>query len=371
MIARPPIPVVIVAVLALATALLFAQQAGNPQPADAETQAAQPDPPTEADPHADADDADDADADDADDADADDETDTDDEAGLDAETVLEQLGEDFAPTVESLANGEINWTTGHVVATGVSQAEGASAQDVAMAKRAARLIAARNAILTIAQIRLGGGMRLGEIADGQISVDAALEDFEEVSAEFDERTRTATVRLRAPLCGANGVVNLAGVRLPRRDEWLWPYEPAGSSSNPVDGVVIDARNVEVSPAAFPAFVTESGQSIFDIAQLRADRRTQCRLALYLRSDAPSRGFGAVRQARDVARRVGAGDAALTAAAGKVFDRPLVLSAVGTADGEPSTLVLSPAAVRDLAINSEARRCFQQGLVIIVIDTQGD
>ncbi len=361
MIAHPPIPVVIVAVLALAAALLFAQQASNPQPVDAETQAAQHDPPTEAD----------ADADDA-------ETDTDDqpaddsdEAGLDAETVLEQLGEDFAPTIESLANGEINWTTGHVVATGVSQAEGASAQDVAMAKRAARLIAARNAILTIAQIRLGGGMRLGEVADGQISVDAVLEDFEEVSVEFDESTRTATVRLRASLCGADGVVDLAGVRLPRRDEWLWPYEPAGGSSSAVDGVVIDARHIEVAPAAFPAFVTERGESIFDIAQLRANRRTRRCLALYLRSDAPPRGFGAVRRARDVARRVGSGDAALLAAAGKVFDRPLVLSAVGTADGEPSTLVLSPAAVRDLAINSEARRCFQQGLVIIVIDTQDD
>ena len=386
--AHLPIFAATVAALALAAALFLAAPAYADAEADAETQATASSE-TDACPPADApdgaDDVDDgeADADAADGTGATDELAADDaaeqpaeddaeEVGLDGDTVVEQLGEAFAPAVEALTNGEINWTTGHVTVSGEGQAEGDTAQDIAMAKRAARLVAARNAILTIAQVRFGGGSMLGDVSSGEISVDAVLEGFEEVSAEFDEDTHTATVRLRAPLCGASGVIDLDGVRLVRRDAWPWPGGLPADSSAGVDGVVIDARHVEVAPAALPAFVTNSGLSIFDVTQLPPSQRATRPLAVYVRRDAPPEGaFGPIRQARAVARQAGSADAELVAAAGNVFDRPLVISAVGTAEDEPSTLVLSAAAVRDLMISAEARRCFEQGRVIVVIATEDD
>lgn len=382
--AHPPISVVMMAMLALVAALFLACSSAADEEADAETQATTPsqsdsDQQDQSQPP-DTDDADDdAAAEDADSASTTDEPATDDaaeqpaeddaeEVGLDGDAVVEQLGEGFAPTVEALTDGEINWTTGHVTVSGEGQAEGDTAQDIAMAKRAARLVAARNAILTIAQVRFGGGDLLGDVASGEISVDAVLEGFEEVSAEFDEETGTATVVLRAPLCGARGVINLDGVRLTRRDAWPWPDD----GSDGVDGVVIDARHVEVAPAALPAFVTESGLSIFDVTQLPPGQRARRPLAVYVRRDAPREGaFGPLRQARAVARQAGSADAEIVAAAGNVFDRPLVISAVETAEDEPSTLVLSAAAVRDLTISAEALRCFEQGRVIVVIATEDD
>ena len=238
--AHLPISAVTVAALALTAAMFLACSSAADEEADAETQAttpsqsdsdqqdqSQPPDTSEADADAAAGAADGADAD-ADGEGATDEPAADDaaeqpaeddaeEVGLDGDAVVEQLGEGFAPTVEALTDGEINWTTGHVTVSGESQAEGDTAQDIAMAKRAARLVAARNAILTIAQVRFGGGNLLGDVVSGEMSVDAVLEGFEEVSAEFDEDTHVATVVLRAPLCGASGVINLDGVRLTRRD----------------------------------------------------------------------------------------------------------------------------------------------------------
>jgi len=390
--AHPPISVVMMAMLALVAALFLACSSAADERDEADDNAATS---SETDTYQPADAADGADDVDAGETDADaayegatDEPATDDaaeqpdedapaeddaeEVGLDGDAVVEQLGEGFAPTIDALTDGEINWTTGHVTVSGEGQAEGDTAQDIAMAKRAARLVAARNAILTIAQVRFGGGSLLGDVVSGEISVDAVLEGFEEVSAEFDEETHAATVVLRAPLCGAGGVINLDGVRLARRDAWPWPAGLPADSPAGVDGVVIDARHVKVAPAALPAFVTSSGLSIFDVTQLPPGQRARRPLAVYVRRDAPREGaFGPLRQARAVARQAGSADAEIVAAAGNVFDRPLVISAVETAEDEPSTLVLSAAAVRDLTISAEAHRCFEQGRVIVVIATEDD
>lgn len=174
------------------------------------------------------------------------------------------------PLVENTPAGRIDWTSGEVYAVGVARATGRQAHDIAMAKRAARLVAARNAILAISGVRLGPS---ATFASGQISVDAVLEQYQEVSSEFDPQTLTATSTLRAPLWGAQGLVKMRGLKLnPTRGG-----RPA--AKGPV--VVVDARETRCAPCLFPRLQTNEGGTLFDAADLPEPRRTTEPAATYV------------------------------------------------------------------------------------------
>ncbi|MBI5726141.1 MAG: hypothetical protein HZA50_19435 [Planctomycetes bacterium] len=97
------------------------------------------------------------------------------------------------PDVEQVANGTIYWSKSQIVAGGVGKAPAkyAGGQAAAMAMRAARIDAARNALNILINIKIGSSG-----PDGDIPVQGILKNFEETSCTYDQQTRTAACTIR-------------------------------------------------------------------------------------------------------------------------------------------------------------------------------
>jgi len=180
-----------------------------------------------------------------------------------AMTMFKAIDKQAEPLVEKLDGGEINWTTGEAFAVGQSPAQGGGAQHIEMAKRAARLVAARNGTLVLAGIRTGPGGRFKNFREGVIGVDAVLRDFKEASSEFDPKTHLATVRLAIPMYGVDGVVKLVGLTPVPSGEAV---KPAQSKPGPARIIVIDARGTGFKPCMLPRIASSSGRSVFDASR---------------------------------------------------------------------------------------------------------
>ncbi|MBN1553781.1 MAG: hypothetical protein JXA11_03480 [Phycisphaerae bacterium] len=188
----------------------------------------------------------------------------------------------FQSSVEKIRGGEIDWTRGVVCAVGIGKAreDFSGKQAEVMAKRGAYIIAARNAALVLAGIRVGPGGRFENVRNGWIRADVTLTGFRELGATYDPATRTATARMEIPLCGIRGAVGVLGleeIKTTRR--WTWPKSTTGSDR--YDVIVIDARGLSCRPVVLPRIATVDGQCVFDAAEILADgslRRPAARYA---------------------------------------------------------------------------------------------
>lgn len=191
--------------------------------------------------------------------------------------VLAALGEDFGPFCEKVPGGQIDWTSGYVIGKGVGYARNDSGQQIDMAKRAARLTAARNAVLAMTNIRTGPGGNLPRLRDGTVKVDAILRNFEEISADFDPQTRTATVKLRLPIYGQQGVISLTGF-VPA------DARPAAEKTTRQQAIrrtiVIDVRGRDFKPSCFPQIQNARGQVVLDLTSRSAPQAITTTMVTY-------------------------------------------------------------------------------------------
>jgi hypothetical protein len=164
---------------------------------------------------------------------------------IDETVLLKSLGNAYEPCVETVRGGHIDWTRGRVISQGSGKIAGSSGKARAMAERAARLAAARNALLTLGGVRVDESGRFALMEQGSLSVQGVLRDFEQTSVTEDPQSGTITVTLEAPLYGANGVLK----------------QKITSESLPVVErkiILIDARGVTFRPVAFPMIRMEDG-----------------------------------------------------------------------------------------------------------------
>ena len=265
--------------------------------------------------------------------------------------LVESLGEGYRPYLETHPAGQIDWTRGHILARGVGKGRGSGAQAVAMARRAARLIAGRNAVLLISGVAIDSDGRFPNIQRGRISVEGVLRDFEETSVDYDPRGRTVTITLKVPLHGQRSVVKMIGPPAARRaSRWSWPAaeKPPGER---VDVVVIDARSTKFTPVLFPRLQSPSGQGVLEAADLPKDQLLRRCLVVYASRLRPP------------------GKAAPLSF--KTAIRPLILRPTRSKgkDKVQGTLVLSDADLKKLSKQGEARQLMKAGKVVILVREQ--
>lgn len=266
---------------------------------------------------------------------------------LDAIALLAEAKLPAEPMIEKVENGVINWTHGKAIARGEGKAAGTSAQQVEMAQRAARLAAARNAILLMGNIRVSGSGRFLDISHANIQVDAVLQGFEEVSASFDPRTRTASVELAVPLYGAKGVIRLWGAKLPA----TLPASPGENQTQPdqqaaASVIVIDARSTDLKPCLLPRIVKDkTAEVLFAPSAAGLDDHPT---AIYVTLPPTDRKAG---NADDVLKALP--------------PRALVLRAKTPDDKMPGAIVLDAEQSAKLQANGDAPRLLTQGRMIIV------
>ena len=99
------------------------------------------------------------------------------------------------PPEEKYPGGEVRRVGRKVISVGHGRATGTSPQQKLMARRAAYLIAVRNAGLYLSGLRAGEDGRLLPTKDGAIRASLTVRDFRETASIFDEKTRTATVTI--------------------------------------------------------------------------------------------------------------------------------------------------------------------------------
>ena len=261
------------------------------------------------------------------------------------DAVLKMLGADHRPCVERRTGGAIDWTRGEILADGEAKVRGASGQAVAMARRAARLVAARNAVLLISGLRVDANGAYPDIRSGRISVEAVLKDCQEAAFEYDPMGRTVRVTLRVPLYGVRGVVKLAGVVPTQQvDTWDWPKERQGGGA--ADIVVIDARKTKFQPVLFPRLESTQGKKVFDAGDVPKSELHARALAVYVTKTAPSAQPATQPDSRPAARLL-----VLTASASK-----------GNSNG---AAVLGDSELAELAAHPEARGCMADGRLVIL------
>jgi hypothetical protein len=96
--------------------------------------------------------------------------------------------------------GKVHRQNGIVISTGCGRAKSTAPRDILMAKRAAYLVAVRNAGLFLSGIRFGRDGKLSDGSGGRLAAQMIVRDFKEISSSFDPKTRTATatVELKLP-----------------------------------------------------------------------------------------------------------------------------------------------------------------------------
>ncbi len=261
--------------------------------------------------------------------------------------IVTALGEKFTPAVENVPGGKIDWTSGRVFAVGSARAKSLRGQDVLMAKRAARLLAARNAVLLMGGIRTGPGGKFSNVRSGQVLISATLRGMEEKSSRFDPATRTATVTLSMPLCGRRGVVNMTGMVLRKTGrKWRWGKIDASAPIGTI--VIIDARGTPFSPCMYPRIQAPDGAGVFDATDAEIADVKDRGLAIYTRRSAP----GALL------------DSPATRPVGDLLARPILLKAVA-AKNSPGAVVLTPESVGILSDRPDALIAMRSGRLVIV------
>lgn len=280
---------------------------------------------------------------------------------LTGQGVLKAMGTGFKAAVERIPGGEIDWTRDLVIASGTAKATGADNQAVAMARRGARLLAARNAILLTRGIRVGPGGKFPQIKQGRISVDAVVKGLRELSWKFDRKAMTVTVTAGVPIYGADGIVRMTAITFAKHARaFVWPAVAVlapGAAGARADVVIIDGRGTGFLPCLAPRITDDSGGTVFSLTQLGTGEFQKRGMVVYL---CPAE---AVKWSpTDVV-----GPRVLPAAK-KAYRDPVVLRADKSPKNSPGTLVLTSTATKTLMISGDARDLFRSGRVIVVTDT---
>jgi hypothetical protein len=250
------------------------------------------------------------------------------------------------PVVEPVETGEVNWTEAELLAVGMGRADRGGPQGAAMAKRAARVVAARNALAMTRNLRMGPGGRMTPTDPQSVVVQGVLRSFQVVSETYDPATGTATVTLRVPLYGQPSVADMCLIaRAEHADRW----QPPEGERAPATAVVIDARHTGFRPCLFPVLVTADGQTVFDLADVPPARRDRRPVAAYLAAEP------------DVELPLGRAKRS-----GGALAEPVLLRPDRCAENAPGALVLSPADVTILSKRPEALQRMAEGRCVIFV-----
>jgi hypothetical protein len=179
--------------------------------------------------------------------------------------------------IEKIGEGQINWTTGWMKATGLGAppANVGPGQARAMAERAAFAVALRNLLETVKGVRIDAET----VADSYIikndTIRSQVAGFvrgAQIAKTDVHPDGSVEVTVKAPLWGTDSIITAFMSEKPFNAEGL----PPGSIGDPgltegYTGLVIDARGLGVRPACFPMILDEKGEPLYGPASV--DRAT--------------------------------------------------------------------------------------------------
>lgn len=192
----------------------------------------------------------------------------------DETVVYEEIVAGFLPHVQCSSGGNIDWTAGCILAKGHGFAEGTNNQQQLLARRAAVVDAAANALAIAAGIDVDAHGRAGGLRNGRRRIEGCVKGQQII----DETWTPALVpprydvTMRVPLWGVNSVATLF------RDDCAHRMTQVESKRMPlvlsdadVSGavLVIDARGTGLNPCLFPIVAADDGATLYNVTAIAA------------------------------------------------------------------------------------------------------
>jgi hypothetical protein len=208
------------------------------------------------------------------------------------------LPDGLTPHMRDAAGGRVDWTGGYILARGEGRARGVTDRDRAMAKRAAELVAARNALAIASGLPIDGRMRFVNIRNGQVRLQGVVKGHKTVSEDWrpEAKPPTCVVEVRVPLWGVKGVASVVYTRQCRQNQGVHRHALTGASADVSDVVlVIDARGMDVEPCLFPVIAEPDGNRLYDVSTMS---RQQGQVVPPLRYAETTMTYSELRAARD-------------------------------------------------------------------------
>jgi hypothetical protein len=256
--------------------------------------------------------------------------------------------------------GAIDWSAKRIIAVGWAKQETGGRRETLMARRAAELVALRNAMVLAAGIHFGPGGQIEGLSDGRAILEGYLKDYE-IARAWSVTKKSGEIdwyaEVSVPLFGVSGLsaqfygaqmrANNASLGGMKRLAWPEAQLPAdGNSPIEHDVVMIDARETDFTPCLYPALVAD-GQIVLDIETVG-------------REVGINFGFCAIASAG----RLPDHPDATTRPTGKGSCH--VFKAVGTMKNAPTVLLLSDSDAQRLIHDPHASSAARNGRVVILV-----
>jgi hypothetical protein len=317
-------------------------------------------------------------------------------ARADDETlVAEAMVAGFAAHIQAATGGRVDWTAGVILAEGRGIAEATSDQGQLMAKRAATLDAAANALAIAAGLNVDAHGRAGAVRNGRVLLEGVIKGHEVVETTWrpDLQPPEMRVVLRVPLWGVTSVsavlydayrehVSAAGLRR------ISLVTERVDVSDAV--LVIDARGTGLQTALFPVVVNQAGEVLQDAGRLSGESAKQRPAARYVQSElsyeqlrsgldgSPLDEPGAAR-ARLAAYAEPAPPPETQPAASQPASAPgedshrrakkhVTIKAAAAAGDQPARVVVTSEDAEKLRRSAEGASLLSAGQVVIVVDS---
>ena len=195
--------------------------------------------------------------------------------------------------LQSVDNGNIDWTTGRVTATGHADPEiNAEGKAVSM-PGSARASAIRNLIAIFKQMNVSGGQTVGAYASTHDTILAGIEKIAQ-DARIKRQLYTSALDVEIVVAASfyGGFLQLVlpdHIRqIPRISE-LKPRpadtdKSTGSATGdtrPYTGLVVDARTLKLEPVLYPTIVSEQGHQIYSSVFISREFAVQNGVCAYM------------------------------------------------------------------------------------------
>ncbi len=178
----------------------------------------------------------------------------------------------FAPHLRTVNGGRIDWGTGFILAEGKGIAPRNTERDRLMAKRAAVVVATRNALLIANGIRIDADGRFSGIRNGRVQLRGVVQGRQILSTTWrpNRDPPECVVTVRVPLWGAAGIASLVHARQRRKAAAMRATRIALARGGSVDEdeiLVIDARGLNLDPCMYPTVRDDRGAVLYDLAAM--------------------------------------------------------------------------------------------------------
>lgn len=250
----------------------------------------------------------------------------------------------FTNHTQPVKNGEVDWTTGEIMAEGLGKAEGRAARQ--MARRGATAVAVRNAMAIALGIKIDANGTFENIQNGEVHLQGVVKGHKVVSDEWfpDRKPPECIVRVSVSLWGVKGVSSVVYADQHRKALVTGGRRVALTAERmDVSDVVlvIDARGTDIDPCLFPVVTVDGGGTLYDVASLFEPEQAAPPVR-YAETEMTHEQLQAWAEPSEstLRRRRLAGATTGETPAPQALSRTVGISALGTFDGEWPALAFS-------------------------------